>query len=325
MNKFIVGAYATAPSLGGGSKSDERDFYRGLTESCPTIRGLEIPFWGESLHQFGSDFLYEMMFEDWESVITCIPGTMSALSNDKYFGLASDDEEGRLRAVAMHKRASELVRECNEYFGRHAIIAVQIATAPSVPVEGVSSSTAALERSLEEMLEFDWQEARLVIEHCDTTVNGRSFEKGFMSLCDEIGLLREIESRYQTGITINWARSAIEGRNSETPVKHLTMLQENKMLSGLMFSGTSTNDIVYGQWKDLHMPFAQIYGVEHYENKSLLTELNLLNTLNAIDLGKLDYIGIKLLAMPINNTSYSRRIGINRDALYVLDRMLNEV
>ena len=324
MNRFIVGAYATAPSLGGGSEEEERDFYRLLTESCPSIRGLEIPFWGENLHQFSSDFLYEMMKDDWESVLTCIPGTMSALSEDKHFGLASADEESRKRAVAMHRKANQRVRECNEHFGHQAILSVQIATAPSMPVDGVSSSLDGLEKSLEEMLAWDWQGARVVIEHCDAAIDKRRFEKGFLSLHEEMEMLEKFSDSFSPGATVNWARSAIEGRSPDTPVDHLAMLRDKGLLSGLIFSGVSEQDEAYGEWKDAHMPFARVFGVDGYEENSLLNYESLCNVFNVINVNELDYMGVKLLAMPIGEASLERRVEVNRDALHILDRMLPE-
>jgi len=322
MNRFIVGAYTTAPSLGGGSEIEERDFYQGLTEKCPYIRGLEIPFWGDALHQFGSDFLYEMMDDSWESVVTCIPGTMAKLSSDKHFGLASEDDGARQRAVAMHKRANDLIYECNKYFGRQAIFAVQIATSPSVPVEGVSSSPIALEESLEEILLWDWYGARVVIEHCDFS-EGTEFEKGFLSLDDEISVLKEFSSEYSLGIVVNWARSAIEGRSVDKPVEHLVSLQKSGLLNGVIFSGVSDRSISYGKWKDTHAPFARSLNVENYEEDSLLTYENLTNSLNAIDIRELEYLGIKLLVMPTKDSSLERRVGVSRDAMVILNNALN--
>jgi hypothetical protein len=54
--KYIIGAYATTPSLADNDKSSEHKFYENLIESIPEIRGLEVPFWGKEIHQFGSAF-----------------------------------------------------------------------------------------------------------------------------------------------------------------------------------------------------------------------------------------------------------------------------
>ena len=74
--KYIIGAYASAPSLGIEDKSVERAFYEKLIQSLPEMRGLEIPFWGKEIHRFGSEFLLDIINPDWDNVLTCIPGTM---------------------------------------------------------------------------------------------------------------------------------------------------------------------------------------------------------------------------------------------------------
>jgi len=107
----------------------------------------------------------------------------------------------------------------------------------------------------------------------------------------------------------------------EIPVKHLQTVMENKLLSGLMFSGTAVADNLYGSWQDNHMPFARAFGIESYESNSLLTSDNILKALQVIEAESIDYMGIKLLGMPIENCSVSRRVGINRDALRVLEKL----
>jgi len=208
--KYIIGAYATAPSLADNDKLNEHKFYEKLIESIPEIRGLEIPFWGKEIHQFGSDFLLDIIDKNWENVLTCIPGSMSKLAKNPKFGLASDDENGRAEAIAMHKRANQVLHKMNAYYGRQSAIAVQIATAPSTPVKYVSSSTDSLLKSMEEILSWDWEGAKIVIEHCDTAVDNIPFEKGFLTIEDEIKTLIELQDMHNVGITINWARSAKE-------------------------------------------------------------------------------------------------------------------
>mgnify|MGYP006423456619 FL=1 len=317
--KYIVGAYATAPSLGSEDKILERSFYEQLIESIPEIRGLEIPFFGKEIHQFGSDFLLDIIDKNWENVLSCIPGSMSKLANNPKFGLASDDENGRAEAIAMHKKANQALHKMNEYYERQSVIAVQIATAPSTPVEYVSSSADSLLKSMEEILSWDWEGAKIVIEHCDTAVDNIPFEKGFLTIEDEIKTLIELQDMHNVGITINWARSAIEGRNISKPLEHIEMALKNNILSGLIFSGVSDNDIQYGSWKDTHMPFAQSFDVKFYEENSFLTYENIINTLKSLNVNDLDYLGIKLLSMPIESATIERRIGINYDAVSILN------
>ena len=73
---------------------------------------------------------------------------------------------------------------------------------------------------------------------------------------------------------------------------------------------------------DTHMPFAQSYNLQFYEQNSLLTLINIKNTLKIVDVDNLDYLGIKLLSMPLNNTNIERRVGLNRDAISILNNIL---
>lgn len=320
--KYIVGAYATAPSLGSDNHSSEREFYQKLIKDIPEIRGLEIPFGGDDIHPFGSMFLMELMLAEWSNVLTCIPATMTALTKMKTFGLASDDDQGRAAAIAMHKRANEMLHKINDNFGRQSIIAVQVATAPSTPVDGVSSSLKSLLYSMNEILKWDWGGVKIVIEHCDTSIAGQAFEKGFISLDKELEVLEELSKDNNLGVTINWARSAIEGRSTDKPIEHLKLALGKNLLSGLMFSGVSKSDEQYGKWKDSHMPFGQSYGIANFEKNSLLTLENIKSCLSLIDIGKLDYLGVKLLAMPIGDSTIDRRVGVNRDAITILNHLI---
>ena len=45
------------------------------------------------------------------------------------------------------------------------------------------------------------------------------------------------------------------------------------------------------------------------------------NTLSIVDLDSIDYLGVKLLSMPINNSKLNRRVGINRDAITILNQI----
>ena len=88
--KYIIGAYASAPSLKSNDKLLEAEFYNKLINSIPQIMGLEIPFFGKEIHKFGSDFLLNYINPEWNNILTCIPGVMENLSKNPHFGLASD-------------------------------------------------------------------------------------------------------------------------------------------------------------------------------------------------------------------------------------------
>ena len=323
--KYIIGAYATAPSLAGNNRVIECKFYDDLVESISDIQGLEIPFWGKSIHQFGSNFLLDIVDPNWNNILTCIPGTMSNLANNPKFGLASDDEDGRSEAIAMHRVANQSVHQINKYCGRRCVKAIQIATAPSVPVQGVSSSTDSLLKSMKEILSWDWQGAKINIEHCDTAVGSNTFEKGFLTIENEIKVLIELKDSHDVGMTINWARSAIEGRSVDRPIEHIKLAVESGVLSGLIFSGVSDNDNQYGSWKDTHMPFSQFGDLKYCERNSLLTKENISNALSAVNLSSIDYLGIKLLSMPIDKSTINRRVGLNKEGCKILSDVCKKV
>ncbi len=321
--KFILGAYATAPSLGNLSETEETIYYSELVDAIPEVRGLEIPFWGDNIHEFGDEYLLNIIKAEWQNVLTCIPGTMKALSCNKKFGLASDDNDGRNEAINMHRKANLAVHKLNKLYGDQSVVAVQIATAPSVSMNGVLASKSSLLRSLEEILSWDWLGSKIVIEHCDSYSNKQPCEKGFFSLDDEIEVLESLNDSENVGLTINWGRSTIEGRNSSTAIEHIKSAVEKNILSGLIFSGASNMNTDYGVWKDTHMPFNTAYGIKYHEPDSLLTKENIVRSLEAMNSKTIDYIGIKLLSMPIAESTTKRRVGINRDAITVLNNIIN--
>ncbi len=324
--EYIVGAYATAPSLGGSSRTLEREYYDYLIKSIPEIRGLEIPFWGESLHQFGDDFLLNNIRNDWQNVLSCIPASVCALKENPNIGLASNDEAARLESVKIHKRANQAFHKICDRTGNNSIIAVQLATAPSAPVESVSASVDSLRKSLDELLSLEWYDAKITIEHCDSYSGNHPYVKGFMALDEEIKILRTLANDHDNlGVTLNWARSAIEGRSASHVIEHIKQARQANLLLGFIFSGTSKYDKNYGEWSDLHMPFAKIYDIKSYEENSLLTEKNIRETLLSIDLAHLDYIGVKLLSQPIEDSTIERRVDINKDALLVLNRIIGDI
>ena len=53
--------------------------------------------------------------------------------------------------------------------------------------------------------------------------------------------------------------------------------------------------------------------------ETFLTYENIINTLKSLNVNDLDYLGIKLLSMPIESATIERRIGINYDAVSILN------
>ena len=192
---FVVGSYATSPNLwaleNGGeiNHTAEADFYAKL-RTINMIDGLEVQLNpAGSMHSFDEQiFLDEYVSPHWCAVITCIGGTMGNITKNPRFGLASDDTRGRLDAIEFAKEALAAVTRWNSRGkGCGKVLAVQLHSAPN-QMKG-SSSSASLRKSLETLMEWDWQGARLIIEHCDAP--GETVSKGFLPLSHEIGAVYE--------------------------------------------------------------------------------------------------------------------------------------
>lgn len=106
---------------------------------------------------------------------------------------------------------------------------------PAAPLAGnanVAQATDAFARSLKEITRWDWS-CKLVLEHCDA-MTGSAPRKGFLPLENVLEAIAD----YDVNICINWARSAIEGRNTVLPLTHTQQVKRAK-LGALMFSGTT--------------------------------------------------------------------------------------
>lgn len=321
---FFIGAYATSPSLNTWDEYKEMEYYQAIKKNLD-IKGLEIPFLGK-FNEYNEDFFLNLLDQHWSYIITTLPGTMKSLSIDPHFGIASDDEVGRKESINFLKDASLLVKKINDFFGEKKVLNIILATAPSLKVPHTHSSTKSLIKSLEELITFDWQDAGLIIEHCDSGREVNSV-KGFLSLDEEIKAIKYINKKYNQslGITINWARSVLETKNINMPQKHIKVLNQLGLLKGVMFSGTSSHSVDYGNWTDLHLPMAKEKGINYYEESSLMTANEIKKTLLCCNLEQLDYIGIKVLSMPIDGSSMKRRIGINMDTLKILRQTIKEI
>lgn len=242
---LIVGAYPAVPEA-----PQQQLFYQGLGR-VPSIRGLELPY-----GQAGGNPWPAGAPENWSAVVTAIPGTMQRLNQDKTFGLASTDIQGRLKAL-------EFVSGLRDYVLRlvqegHHVEAVELHSAPPR-----SSSATALEESFKELLDWDWGATSLLIEHCDAPRPGSRPEKGFLTFTEEVDVVRSLREQgwNQPGIVVNWARSVIETQNPDTAVDHLSQAREAGALAGLMFSGCSPTETEFGYpWIDAHLAAVEVAG-----------------------------------------------------------------
>jgi len=327
LGRYIVGAYATSPNLFTWDEKSELVYFNMLKE-LPLIRGLELPFWGDSLHPFNDKWLLANLDPDWENVLTCVPGTMKCLEGDPYFGLASKNVKSRKKAIRFYMKALECVKILKNQFGSNSIFAIHITSSPIINEHQVYANIDYFYSSLSELASWDWGDIQILIEHCDSfNKNNINPQKGFLTLDEEINTIIKINEKYDSnfGIVINWGRSSIECRSIKGPIKHIKAAIKHDVLSGLMFSGTTdNNNNLYGEWSDLHMPPKNYLNFQYFESESLMSYENIKNTLVACNGYALDYLGIKLLAFPDDST-IEKRIGINRNAMILLDHAIQYI
>ena len=131
---------------------------------------------------------------------------MKRLSEEPGVGLASESESGWTAALEFTEEARRAMLKINDRAGRAAVVTVQLHSAPSLTSSEATSSLDAFSRSLEEIVTWDWQEAKFAIEHCDALAAGHAPEKGFLPLTDEIIAVLKVNAATGSdiGITINW-------------------------------------------------------------------------------------------------------------------------
>ncbi|GAB6856375.1 DUF4862 family protein [Microbacterium xylanilyticum] len=254
---MIVGAYAASPGHARWDPAAEQEFFEGL-EAIPEVRGLELP-WTGSVHPHDDRWLHTHFPRRFDAVLTSIPGTMTRLRDQPAFGLASEDPIGRAAAVRDALAMRDAVRRLDDACGRRAVIAVELHSAPSLgrPTGG---TVDALRTSLEDLVESGgWDDAALVIEHCDAAVAGQTAEKGFLTIDEELAALEGLSSA--VGMSMNWGRSAIELRNADRVATQIRQVSDSGRLRGLILSGASDLPSRYGAaWSDAHLPLAPVAG-----------------------------------------------------------------
>lgn len=300
---YIIGAYPCAPSFHQQGEEQERDFWRQLADT-PHIAGLEQPCL-ENLHPLGDEWLLKHTPGEWQIVVTAVMETMRRRASNGGFGLASSDEEQRRACVDYYRHLHNKIRAVNARFPGK-IIALEMQAAPLAGNASVEQATDAFARSIAEIARWDW-DCELVLEHCDA-MNQPAPRKGFLPLENVLETLAGVE----VGVCINWARSAIEGRNTTLPLSHTQRAQQAGKLRGLMFSGT-TQQGAYGEWQDLHAPFAPFCA------ESLLTVDRASALFNATANDNLLFSGIKLLEIDAR-ASVDHRVAILRDGINALNK-----
>lgn len=300
---FIIGAYPCAPSFHQKGEMEEREFWRQLADT-PDIRGLEQPCL-ENLHPLGDAWLFRHTPGDWEIVVTAVMETMRRRGVNGGFGLASADETQRLESVAFYRHLLEKIVAVNARFPGK-VTALEMQAAPQSGNGSVEQATDAFSRSIAEIANWDWP-CDLVLEHCDA-MTGTAPRKGFLPLENVLDVLRGTD----ISVCINWARSAIEGRNTSLPLAHVQAALKAGKLGALMFSGTTATG-EYGDWQDLHAPFSS------FCTESLMSSEHVNELFTAASAATLKFSGIKLLEINAN-ADVSHRIAILRDGISVLKK-----
>lgn len=316
-NNWIVGAYAASPTRFGWLPEEEDAFLRGIYR-LPNLRGLEVPF-SESLHKFDETWFLHHLPKDLDIVITLIAGTTARVKKDPGFGLASNDEIGRKKAVDFVISARDAIERAHQIMERPSVIAVQIHSAPGREING--ESTSAFARSLTELSHVDWLGAKLVVEHCDTQVPDQISEKGYLPIADELAAIKA--SGTDVEMSINWGRSTIEARSTQGPINHVRLCREAGVLAGVMFSGAANEENRFGTaWKDCHVPPAPLATSrghrELLEPLSLMTSGEIQKTLLECALDEFDgYLGVKIA--PLHEVTIEERIETVLQSLNVLE------
>ncbi len=297
MTRFVVGAYPASIAHRSWDANAELEFFD-LLASDSRISALELPWMGD-IHPHDSAWLHQNFPANLQAVLTSIPFVMSQIGKNPNYGLASSDESGRNDAVRDVAKILKAIQVFNEIANRPVVSTVEIHTAPRA-----NGSIEALARSLDEISQWDWQNTKLVIEHCDAWVANQAPEKGFLTLEDEIAAIKQ--SGVDISLLINWGRSAIELRNGDLVVNHIKLAKSHNLLHGLIFSGVSDVETAFGPaWIDAHLPFS--------ESSSLLTKDRLKDSIDAA--GSIPILGIKMGWSPASVGSVQQRFELISDAL----------
>ncbi|UJP40751.1 DUF4862 family protein [Cellulomonas palmilytica] len=293
-----LGAYALVAGLG---PDETRATYAALTDLA--IAGLEVPL---AAADAGDDWWRAHVAEEWDLVVTAIPTVMGRLAQDARYGLASDDEDGRQAALADVATAAALARRLADAAGRTRVTALQVHSAPRAP----RATRDALARSLDDVAALDLAGALVTIEHCDATRPGWAPEKGFLEVDDELAVLAGRDAR----LTVNWGRSAIEGRSAAAPVEHVRAAASAGLLGGVMLSGATDAATAWGDpWLDGHIAPRGEDPALAASVASLLGPDEVRATLAAAD-GRAAYVGVKVTTHP-DVREPAGRVAVARAAL----------
>jgi len=301
---LLLGAYAMAPT----DPAAEEAFYAGVADLA--VGGLELPLPLQGAPGLEPAWLARNVRPAWNLLVTCIPTVMGRLGSTPAYGLASTDEAGRALAMADVGRARDLALRLADTHGRRRVVGIQVHTAPG-PVGG---SRDALARSLDELLTWDLAGAELLIEHCDALVSGQVAAKGFLTLEDEIAAVSATGAGSdRLGLSLNWGRSAIEGRSARNAVGQVQAAAAAGMLRAVVLSGAAATSTPWGPaWGDAHIPLRGDDLALEASSQSLLGPDQVAETLRAA--GDVAHVAVKVSVRP-RDADVPTRLAVARACL----------
>jgi hypothetical protein len=263
--KLILAGYTAAPSDPKNTLA-----YYGQLVKAEQADGLEFAWSGPQMPELLQPVL-ALLPSSWCITINDIPATARACAANPLFGLASPDDAGREQALGMLREISTAIKTLNDRAGRQVVFALEIHCAPGFDKRVRMPDAAALARSLDVAGKLPWDGCRRVLEHCDAFVPGQKPAKGFLTLGEEIKVLRELAGAPIT-LGLNWGRSMIELRDPDRVIDHARQAAPSGLLDAYTFCGTVPIDNVYGEaWFDSHVPFADTLDSAYSEPASGLT------------------------------------------------------
>ncbi|SDS59910.1 DUF4862 family protein [Microterricola viridarii] len=276
--RLLVSSYTLSPAHAHWDEAVEQEFL-GRLSALPGVDAIEIPWLGR-IHPHDDDWMLRAFPRGIGLAITPLPFVMRRSGESQRYGLASPDADGRRAALEDMARLRDDVAVLHGR-GIGPVLFVELHSAPRG-----GGTALALERSLTEIASWDWQGAELLLEHCDSDTGTHAFEKGFLSLEQEIRAIRDSAAPVQ--LWLNWARSAIELRDPDAVAGAVRTAAESGLLAGLAFSSVSPRSSAYGPaWVDAHLPFDR-RGVEG----SILTAERVQAALEAA--AGVEWLGLKL-------------------------------
>lgn len=302
---ILVSAYPVSPAHAAWDPELEGELLPAIC-ALPGVAGLEVPWMGGIHPHDDAWFLADVPAVP--LAVTPIPFVMGRLAKDASYGIASASEDGRSAAIVdLQRMAADAARINGASAASVAVVSLH--SAPRATAPGVASADA-LARSLDEIAGWDWQGAQLVLEHCDAHIPGQAYEKGFLSVDDEIAAIER--SGAPIGMWLNWGRSAIELRDADAVTAQIAHVAASGHLRGLAFSGAAPIESPYGYpWIDAHLPIRSTYP----ESESLLDDQHVADALAAV--GDIEWLGLKVARRPQDAAA--------QDALRTVQRNLDVV